>query len=90
MNHWVDEQLASGRIRPSKSPYASPFFFKHKKDKLQLIVDYLNLNAHLIKDKYPLPLIRDTVDVLKRATIFSKIDVKGGFLSMQIWPEHQH
>src|SRR6202040_1771193 len=89
MNRWVDEQLASGRIRPSKSPYASPFFFKHEKDKLRPIVDYSALNAHLIKDQYPLPRIRDTVDVLKNATIFSKIDVKGGFPSMQIWAEHQ-
>src|SRR6202043_3982518 len=45
MNWWVDEQLASGHIQPSKSPYASPFFFKHEKDKLQPIIDYLRLNA---------------------------------------------
>src|ERR1700731_4095843 len=90
MNRWVDEQLASGRIRPSKSPYASPFFFKHEKDKLQPIIDYSKLNKYLIKDKYPLPLIRDTVDVLKGATIYSKIDAKGGFPYMQVWPEHQH
>src|ERR1700730_267929 len=55
MNHWVDEQLASGQIQPSKSPYASPFFFKHEKNKLRPIIDYSRLNAHLIKDKYPLP-----------------------------------
>src|ERR1700726_1380248 len=30
------------------------------------------------------------VDVLKGATIYSKIDAKGGFPSMQVWPEHQH
>src|ERR1700726_2472868 len=90
MNHWVDEQLASGCIRPSKSPYASPFFFKHEKNKLRPIIDYSRLNAHLIKDKYPLPRIRDTVDVLKRASIYSKIDAKGGFPPMQVWPEHQH
>ena len=86
----MDEQLASGRIRPSKSPYASPFFFKHEKNKLRPIIDYSRLNAHLIKDKYPLPHIRDTVDVLKGASIYSKIDAKGGFPSMQVWPEHQH
>src|ERR1700731_4610428 len=90
MNRWVDEQLASGRIRPSKSPYASPSFFKHEKDKLQPIIDYSRLNKYLIKDKYPLPLIQDMVDVLKGSTIYSKIDAKGGFPSMQVWPEHQH
>src|SRR3984893_9696980 len=90
MNCWVDEQLASGRIQPSKSPYTSPFFFKHEKDKLRPIIDYSRLNKYLIKDKYPLPLIWDTVDMLKGATIYSKIDAKGGFPSMQVWPEHQH
>src|ERR1700731_6772 len=90
MNWWVDEQLASGRIQPLKFPYVSPFFFKHEKDKLWPIIDYSRLNKHLIKDKYPLPLIWDTVDVLKGATIYSKIDAKGGFPSMQVWLEHQH
>src|ERR1700720_1456267 len=47
------------------------------------------ITQHLIKDQYPLPSPEDTMDVLKSATIFSKIDVKGGFPSMQIWAEHQ-
>ena len=86
----MDEQLASRRIQPLKSPYTSPFFFKHEKDKLQPIINYLRLNVHLIKDKYPLPCIQDTVDVLKGTSIYSKIDAKGGFPLMQVWPEHQH
>ena len=28
--------------------------------------------------------------MLKGASIYSKIDAKGGFPSMQVWPEHQH
>src|SRR6202045_12244 len=90
MNRWIDEQLASGRIRPSKSPYASPFFYKREKDKLRPIIDYSRLNSYLVKDKFPLPRIRDCVDALRNAKIFSKINAKGGFLSMEIWPAHQH
>src|SRR3984893_5970976 len=90
MNHWVDEQLASGRIRPLKSLYASPFFFKHEKNKLWPIIDYSRLNAHLIKDKYPLPHIRHTQGELTSASIYSKIDAKVRYPSMQVWPEHQH
>ena len=30
------------------------------------------------------------MDVLKGASIYSKIDAKGGFPSMMVWPEHQH
>ncbi len=32
LDAFLDENLESGRIRPSKSPFASPFFFVKKKD----------------------------------------------------------
>ena len=32
MEEWIDEQLAKGYIRPSKSPAAAPVFFVKKKD----------------------------------------------------------
>ncbi len=32
LDKFLDENLASGHIRPSKSPFASPFFFIKKKD----------------------------------------------------------
>ena len=31
-DEFIDENLHSGKIRPSKSPQASPFFFVKKKD----------------------------------------------------------
>ena len=32
LDKFIDEQLLKGYIEPSKSPYASPFFFVKKKD----------------------------------------------------------
>jgi hypothetical protein len=41
LKKFLDEIVAKGYIRPSKSPYASPFFFVKKKDgKLQPVQDY--------------------------------------------------
>ncbi len=41
LDKFLDENLSSGRIRPSKSPMASPFFFVKKKDgKLRPVQDY--------------------------------------------------
>ena len=41
MNEFIDENLAKGYIRPSKSPMASPFFFVPKKgDELRPCQDY--------------------------------------------------
>ncbi len=41
LDKFLDENLSSGRIWPSKSPMASPFFFVKKKDgKLRPVQDY--------------------------------------------------
>ena len=46
LDEFLEENLSSGCIRPSKSPMASPVFFIKKKDgNLQLIQDYRALNA---------------------------------------------
>ena len=38
LKEFIDENLASGRIRPSKSPMASPFFFIKKEDETLKLV----------------------------------------------------
>ncbi len=49
-DNFLDENLSSRRIQPSKSPMASPFFFVKKKDgKLQPVQDYRKLNEMTIK-----------------------------------------
>jgi hypothetical protein len=49
LEKFLDEMIANGYIRPSKSPYASPFFFVKKKDgKLRPIQDYRRLNSHTV------------------------------------------
>ena len=52
----LEDLLAKGFIRPSRSPWASPVLFVEKKDKSKrLCVDYRALNQVTIKNKYPLP-----------------------------------
>jgi hypothetical protein len=54
----LDDLLAKGFIRPSKSPWAFPVLFVEKKDgSKRLCVDYRALNQVTIKNKYPLPRI---------------------------------
>ncbi len=51
LDKFLDKNLSSGRICPSKSPMASPFFFVKKKDgKLRPIHDYQKLNKMTIKN----------------------------------------
>ena len=85
LDMFLDENLRSGRIQPSKSPMASPVFFVKKKDgSLRLVQDYRKLNDTTIKNSYPLPLISDIVGKLKKAKWFTKLDVRWGYNNVRI------
>ena len=82
---FVEENLQTGQIWPSKSPQASPFFFIKKKDgKLWPVQDYQYLNEHMVKNAYPLPLISDLVDNLWQFSHFTKFDVCWGYNNVRI------
>ncbi|KAF7773493.1 transcriptional regulator family: Zinc finger, CCHC-type [Agaricus bisporus var. burnettii] len=85
LDKFLDENLATNRIRPSKSPYAAPCFFVPKKDgSLRLCQDYRKLNDITIKDKTPLPLISEVLDQLKDAKVFNKLDIIWGYNNVRI------
>ena len=78
MNKFINENLAKGYIRSSKSPMVSPFFFVNKKDsmentRLRPCQDYRKLNTRTIKNTYPLPLISELLDKLKGARYFTNL-----------------
>jgi hypothetical protein len=80
LEKFLNEMVAKGYICPSKSPYASPFFFVKKKDsKLRPVQDYRWLNSHTVRNQYPLPLIAQLISDLSGAHIFSKVDVRQGY-----------
>ena len=85
LDTFLEEHLRTGRIQPSKSPMASPFFFVKKKDgRLRPVQDYQKLNDMTIKNRYPLPLIQELVNKLKGAKYFTKLDVRWGYNNVQI------
>jgi hypothetical protein len=77
-----------GFIRPTASPWGAPVLFVKKKDgSMRLCVDYRDLNAVTIKNKYPLPQIDDLFDQLKGAKFFSKIDLRSGYHQLRVQQE---
>jgi hypothetical protein len=85
LTKFVDEHLKKGYIKPSKSPYASPFFFIKKKDgKLRPVQDYRKINEWTIKNRYPLPLILELIAQVKGASLFTKFDVRWGYNNVRI------
>jgi len=87
LDTFLEENLHTGRIRPSKSPITAPVFFIKKKDgSLQLVQDYRALNTVTVKNRYPLPLISKLISQLHGAKYFTKLDVWWGFNNVRIKP----
>jgi hypothetical protein len=79
------ELQAKGFIRPSSSPWGASVLLVEKKDRTQrMCVDYRSLNEVTIKNKYPLLRIEDLFDRMKRASVFSKIDLRSGYHQLKI------
>ena len=81
------KMLASGVIRPSRSPWAAPVVIAAKKDGgIRFCVDYRELNKVTRKDVYPLPRIDDTVDALNGAKFLSAFDMLSGYWQVPLSP----
>ncbi|XP_071924797.1 uncharacterized protein [Coffea arabica] len=77
----LQDLLERGFIHESESPWGAPVLFVKKKDgSLRLCIDYRGLNAVTIKNKYPLPHIDELFDQLQGAVVFSKLDLRQGFV----------
>jgi hypothetical protein len=81
----LEELLAKGYIKPSKSPYGASVFFVHKKDgTFRMCVDYRALNKATVKNRYPLFCIYDLFDRLSGTKVFSRIDLRSGYYQIRI------
>jgi hypothetical protein len=88
---FIDKQLEKGYIRPSKSQYASSFFFIKKKDgKLRPVQDYRKVNSWTVRNQYPLPLIGDLIHDLSGAVVFTKFDIRQGYNNIRIKEGDEH
>ena len=81
----LTELLDKGFIRVSNSPAAAPVLFvKKPSGGLRFCVDYRNLNRLTKKDRYPLPLIYETLRNIGKAKWFTKLDVIVAFHKIRI------
>lgn len=82
---YLDEELARGKIRTTKSPGGAPVMFVKKADgSLRLVVDYQKLNEVTIKDRHPLPRQDDLMEKLQRAKVFTKFDLRWGYNNIRV------
>ena len=87
---YVDEFLAKGFARPSTSPIASPVILVKKPGGgLRFCVDYRALNAITIKNRYPIPRVKETLDRLCKAKYYTKLDIIAAFNRVRIKKGHE-
>jgi len=65
------------------------FYIPKKNSSLWLVQDYRKLNQVTIKDKMPLPLIREVIDKLKEAKYFNKLDFIWRYNNVQIKKDNE-
>ena len=82
---WVEENMSKDFIRNRSSSCASPILFVKKKDgSLRLFVDYRALNDITIKARYPLPRIDETLNQIRAAKYFTRLDLRSGYNLIRI------
>jgi len=75
-------------VEDSTSPWASPVVLVSKPDgSWRFCVDFRNLNAHTVRDVYPLPRIQDTLHLLGGNSYFTTLDLLSGFWQISLTGE---
>lgn len=86
----LEEHLASGRLRPSTSSFASAAFVIPKKDPgadPRWVNDYRSLNDNTVKDRTPLPKPDEILHEASHARFWGKIDLTNAFFQTPIASE---
>jgi len=85
----VSKLQEAGVVEPAISPWAANVVLVKKKDSdvPRVTIDYRKLNAVTVKDKHPLPRIKDCLDALSGSTLFTTCDVSMSFYSLPLAPE---
>jgi hypothetical protein len=85
LQEFLDENLNNGFVRTSNSSHGAPILIVKKKDgSLCLCIDFHGLNKISKKDRYPLPLIADLLDLPGKAHIYTKIDLRHAYHLVRI------
>jgi hypothetical protein len=83
----LTELQEAGYIRSNSSPCGASVLFVQKKEGSQgMYMDYRSLNDVTVKNKCPLPCIKDLFNQMRGARVFSKIDLRSGYHQMKIRP----
>jgi len=81
----TDNLTERGIIKNSISPYClRVVLVKKKNGQSRLCIDLRPLNARILKQKYPFPIIEDCLSRLINKSVFTLLDLKDGFHQIKV------
>jgi len=84
---YLNKYFNKGFIRPNTLLVAAPILLVRKpRGGIRIYVNYYKLNNITIKNRYPIPLIRKTLDLLSRIKYYIKLNITVIFNQLRIIP----
>ena len=80
----LNKLLNKGFIRASSSLIRAPVLFVKKKRGFRFGINYRSLNNITKKNRYPLPLIKKTLNGILKVRYFTKLDITVVFYKIRI------
>ena len=88
---WLEKDMVKGFICQSSSPFGAPVLLAKKQGGgLHVCIDYQDINSKTIRNGYPLPLIRETLNSLGKAKIYTRSGVRGACNQSRVKEEDEH
>ena len=85
LRNYIKESLKKGFIKFFTLLVGYPLLFIRKKDsKLKPYIDYRQLNAIIIKNRYPLPVISELQMRITGIKVFTKINIRKVYYRIRI------
>ena len=84
----IESMMRTGVVCPSRLPWSSPVMLVDKLDgSKRFCVDYHRVNACTKKNRYPIPRVDDSLDLLSGKQLFSSLDLMSVYWQLPIAPD---
>jgi len=88
---WVEHNMSNAFLHQLSPHFAAPVVFPKRPDGgLWLWNNYPKINTKMIKNHNPLALIRDTLNLLRTAQIYTKLDAQRAYILLRSEEGDEH